>query len=232
MVFIDAAADLLLGSRCPGCGQPGHGLCRGCRIELEQGRVRFVRRDPSPPGMPLTVAAGDYVGVMPHLVAGFKDERLLGLAGPLATRLALAVAHLLAALGHLGTAYHLVPIPSAPAAVRERSVDHTRLLAHRTKAVLRREAGLGVVVRHGLRPGRRVTDQVGLDAGARWQNREGHFRVAGTPPSDSVPILIDDVTTTGATLAAAARTFAAAGTPVLGAAVVAATVRRTMARRE
>lgn len=223
--LLDSAADLLLGSRCPGCHRPGRGLCGACSAELRAGRIRFAEREPSPPGYPLTVCAGDYTGVLPAMIAGFKDERILGLAGPLAGRLTGSVVHLLAALGRVGAAYSLVPVPSSPAAVRERGLDHTQLLARRVARQLRREFGVVLPVRRLVRPPRRALDQVGLDAAARWQNRRHHF-TASPSTNDEVPILLDDVTTTGATLAAAAAALARVGSPALGAAVVAATVRR------
>lgn len=226
MRIVDAAADLLLGSRCPGCDRAGQGLCPGCREELAAGHVRFVSRDPAPPHFPLTVAGGDYVGIVPRLVAGFKDEALLGLAGVLAERLVRAVACLVTALGRPGLRCHLVPIPSAVAAVRQRGIDHTGVLAHRVARRLRRVSGLVMPVRHSLRPANRVLDQVGLDAAARWHNKLDRMEVRRRGPEGSVPILLDDVTTTGASLAAAARALEGAGTPVLGAVVVAATVRR------
>lgn len=227
--LLDHAADLLLGSRCPGCHQPGRGLCVACRHELARGRVRFVERDPSPPGYPLTVCAGDYTGVVPALLSGFKDERLLDLAGPLAARLGASVAHLLAALGRVGTAYALVPVPSAPAAIRERGSDHTHLLAARTAREVRRQVGLVLPVRRLVRPPRRAVDQVGLDARARLLNRSNHF---GAVPAlrGEIPILVDDVTTTGSTLAAASLALARIGSPAVGAVVVAATVRRHQPR--
>lgn len=223
--LVDHAADLLLGSRCPGCHRPGHGLCSDCRAELFAGRTRFAERDPSPPGYPLTVCGGDYTGVLPALIAGFKDERLLGLATPFAARLTGSVVHLLAALGRVGEAYALVPVPSSAAVVRERGLDHTRLLAGRVARQLRRDYGLALPVRRLVRPPRRALDQVGLDATARWQNRRHHFAATAAREGE-VPILLDDVTTTGATLAAAASALAQVGSPVLGAVVVVATVRR------
>ncbi|WP_432558014.1 ComF family protein [Granulicoccus sp. GXG6511] len=230
MTLIDAAADLFLGYRCPGCDRPGRSLCLACRAALAAGHVRFVGRDPSPPHLPLTVAGGDYVGVVPRLVSAFKDEALTGLSGALADRLARAVAHLLAALGRPGDRYHLVPIPSTAGAVRRRGMDHTAVLARRVSRQLRQECGLVLPVRSLLCMRGRVVDQVGLDAAERWANKMDHVVVRRCGPAGSVPVLLDDVTTTGASLAAGARALELAGTPVLGAVVVAATIRRYLPR--
>lgn len=221
----DAAADLLLGSRCPGCDRPGHGLCRACQVLVGAGRVHFAVRTPSPPGFPPTVCAGEYAGVLSKLVARYKDERLLALGPVLAERLTLSVRHLLATSGRSGQAYSLVPVPSRPAAVRDRGLDHTLTLARRTAGELRRRDALEVRAERMLRSTGWTDDQAGLDAAARLANREGQFTVRGRAPLLPV-VLVDDVTTTGATLAAAATALRAAGIPVLGAAVVAATVRR------
>lgn len=216
----------MLGSRCPGCARPGRGLCAACGAELAAGRIGFAGRDPSPPGFPLTVAGGAYAGILPALIAGFKDERLLCVAAPMAERLAGALEHLLAALGRTGVTYALVPVPSARAAVRERGLDHTRVLALRASRIIATRHSLRLPVRAWLRASRTGQDQVGLDAEARWANRRQHFRVrAGRGPADR-PILVDDVTTTGATLAGAATALERAGLPPVGAVVVAATVRR------
>ncbi|HET9649528.1 MAG TPA: ComF family protein [Microlunatus sp.] len=147
----------------------------------------------------------------------------------------------------------LVPAPSAPRAVRERGLDAGRAIAvvaarrlHRSEAG-RSEAGRSgagrsgagrsgarpVVVRSWLRHARTVRDQSGLDAGQRSANLTEAMRAKGSPfprPGDAL-IIVDDVVTTGATLAEAARVLteiAAEGCDVrlLGAATVAATRRR------
>ena len=83
-----------------------------------------------------------------------------------------------------------------------------------------------------LRQGRRVADQSGLDALARARNLEGALRVRGRPGSTGLPVVVvDDLVTTGASLAEAARALDGCGFVVLGAAVVAATVRRSLAVR-
>jgi len=96
---------------------------------------------------------------------------------------------------------------------------------------------LAIVVRRGtparslpvLTQRRRVRDQVGLGvddraanlAGALWVPPGWAARLGGRPC-----LLVDDVVTTGATLAEAARALRAAGSGPVVAATVAATARR------
>jgi predicted amidophosphoribosyltransferase len=89
--------------------------------------------------------------------------------------------------------------------------------------------GHDVRVRRALRLRRRVADQAGLDATARAAN----LRQALGVPDRRVPdvegravVVVDDVVTTGATLAEAIRALREAGAVVLGASTVAATQRR------
>lgn len=231
--LVNAAADLLLGARCPGCGTPGWRVCADCRAALASAPVGFARRDPSPPGYPPTVAGADYDDRVQGLVTGFKERGVRAAAPLLGQRLGLAVARLLAARGAPGQAYALVPIPSTPAVVRERGLDCTGLLARLAAAEVRHLAGLRVPVRRGLRQTAVVRDQAGLHARERWANLSGALtavpaRLTARPQTTApVVVIIDDVTTTGATLAEAHCALRTAGVPVLGAAVAAATIRRT-----
>jgi predicted amidophosphoribosyltransferase len=72
-------------------------------------------------------------------------------------------------------------------------------------------------------------DQAGLDRVQRLANLAGAFRAVGVHPSGPV-VVVDDIVTTGATLAEAVRACQAAGRPVIGGAVVAATMRGGGAR--
>ncbi|NNG18815.1 ComF family protein [Naumannella sp. ID2617S] len=120
-------------------------------------------------------------------------------------------------------------MPSVAAAIRRRGLDCTRALARTAARFLAGHAGLRVPVAALLRHRSAVIDQAGLAAAERWQNLAGALVARAGPPGRTA-ILVDDVTTTGATLAEAHRALLAAGVPVLGAAVVAATVRRSPGR--
>ncbi len=226
-----AAGDLLLGARCPGCDQPGWGLCAPCRRSVHSGAGYLTRPDPVPPGFPMTATSSPYDQLMKRLVSAHKERQVLSLTPFLADRLALAVGCLLVQGGRLDGAgvgrpqaiVVLAPMPSLPSAVRERGFDATWAIARR---VARRTPGGAVTTRRLLAYSRRVQDQAGLGAAARRQNLAGGLRVSGgLLPPGSVVVIVDDVVTTGSSLSEAARALRAGGIAVFGAATVAATVR-------
>lgn len=208
--------DLVLPRDCAGCRRPGRILCRACAEDLD--RPFRHRPDPCPAGLPPIVAAGTYDGAVRAALLAHKERGRLGLAGPLGAALAGAVRALDPPPGVL-----LVPVPSSPAAVRERGQDHARRLA---AAAARRLPA--VRSRPVLRPVRGVADQSGLRRAQRATNLAGALRATRRLDGLEV-VVVDDVVTTGATLAEAARALRAAGADVVGAAVVAGT-RRTGSR--
>ncbi|CAM5560904.1 putative protein OS=Streptomyces antimycoticus OX=68175 GN=SANT12839_040920 PE=4 SV=1 [Streptomyces antimycoticus] len=122
----------------------------------------------------------------------------------------------------------LVPVPSARRAVGARGHDPARRIALAAAGVLR-GGGRPARVPAVLRQRRRVSDQSGLDARQRRANVTGAL---GTVPGGGrllaagPVVLVDDLMTTGASLAEAARAVTAAGGLVVGAAVVAAPLMR------
>jgi Predicted amidophosphoribosyltransferases len=119
----------------------------------------------------------------------------------------------------------LVPVPSARAAVRARGHDPALRI---TIAAVRelRARRLRVRCLDVLRQTRGVADQATLTATERLANLAGALSVARPATVQGRRLLIvDDVITTGATLAEAARALRAAGAHVLAVAVVAATIR-------
>ena len=114
----------------------------------------------------------------------------------------------------------LVGIPSNRKDAAARGGDHVARLAR--PAAVRSGTRLAPGVLTLVRAKR---DSAGLDARSRAENLADAFAARVAKP-DAAAIIVDDIVTTGATLREATRTLAAAGWPVLGAAVVAATPRR------
>ncbi len=95
----------------------------------------------------------------------------------------------------------LVPIPLAARRLRRRGYNQSERLARALGA------SLGLEVRTDLlRRARETVTQTSLPPEARWANVEGAFLASGLP--DTRLVLVDDVFTTGATLAAAASALA------------------------
>jgi predicted amidophosphoribosyltransferase len=225
----DEFADLFLGSRCVGCQVGGRPLCLACVPRLAGEPHRAVPR-PKPPGLPPTWATVAYDGVARAAIVAHKEDGVSALAVPLGSALAAAT---VAARGREeasgDTPVTLVPIPSARRTIRRRGHDPLARITRQAAVTLRR-SGHQVRIRPVVRLARRVADQAGLDAAGRQANLDGAFRVV--PLRISLQdwgkvIIVDDIVTTGSTLAEARRALEDAGVPVHGAAVIAATSRQS-----
>ncbi|MFD5791352.1 ComF family protein [Streptomyces sp. NPDC127037] len=222
-------SGLVLPVSCGGCGRQRTELCEACGAQVYGGVPRRVRPSPEPPGLPVVHAAAGYEDAVRAVLLAHKERGVLGLARPLGTALAGAVR---AGAGRAqdGRPLLLVPVPSARRAVAARGHDPARRIALAAAAHLRR-TGVPVTVTAVLRQRRAVADQSGLTAAERRANLAGALDVAaggGRLLAAGRVVLVDDLLTTGATLAEAARALdmalegAGAGTTVRHAAVVAA----------
>ena len=230
---VSPLVDLVTGSACAGCGDPGRLLCPPCAGTL-RGVAGPVRPTPCPPGLAGCWAAGEYADLLRVLLLGHKEHAQHRLRRPLGGLLAGAVAGLAGAPGELVPAVPLVlvPVPSRASTVRARGHDATYSLAVAACRDLR-SRGYAAHVARLLRVGR-VRDQAGLDAAARAANLAGSMhcptgplrRLASRQPH-GLAVVCDDVLTTGATAREAQRALEASGVPVLGIATVAATRRRS-----
>ena len=196
--------DLLFPHRCVGCGRGTVVLCSDCAPNgVVQRRVGGLD----------VAAAGEYGGGLRTALLAFKERNRRDLATPLGLLLADAVRLL-----RNEQPAALVPVPSLRSVARARGGDHVARLA----AVAARETGIPVV--RALKLGRRVRDSAGLGVDERAGNLSG--AMFARPGRVGTAVVVDDIVTTGATIAEAARALSAAGWTVAGAAAIAVTPRR------
>jgi ComF family protein len=211
----DRALDLALPSQCAGCRREGAALCRECLPALD---VRLQAEPGVPIGLPADLPApllqlewcAPFTGTARRALHALKydGERRL------AAHLGAAVARRWARAGAAGDA--LVPVPASPDRVRERGYDQAGLIAGEAARRLR------LPLLPALERTRATTAQFDLDRAGRAANLGGAFRVVdGAHVAGGWFVLVDDVVTTGATLAACAVALLEAGAMAVSAIAVA-----------
>ena len=225
--------ELLLPRRCAGCGASGAGCCASCRRGLNATRPFSAVPQPCPSDFPPCWAGAPYAAPAREVIIAWKDQDRADLSRVLAPLLARTVR--VAVRGsptwaqqfdRVGAAV-AVPVPSRAAGTRVRGrfpvSEVLRLLSDRTDGRgLRQVSALGYV--------RPVRDQAGLGHHDRARNVDGAMRVSSRlgPRLVGLPvILVDDIVTTGSTLAEATRAVRLAGAGPVLAVTLAATERRT-----
>lgn len=199
---VAAAIALLLPVACAGCAEPGAALCEGCAASLEP-RVETIDLE----GL-FVHAALSYEGVAARVIRAYKEQGRTDVRRRLADALGSALSA--AAKGEANVL--AVPVPGGAARARRRG--------YRVVEGLLR--GAGVRPDRILTWTRRAADQRELDREGRFANLTGALAARGVVAGTRV-VIVDDVATTGATLAEARRALTAAGSVVVGAAVLART---------
>jgi predicted amidophosphoribosyltransferase len=232
-------ADLVLPGACAGCGAERvpltYAVCAGCAAVLEALTPHPCAPAPPPPGLPPCTAVGPYGGPLRGVLLAYKERGRHRLARPLGTLLATAVAAAATRSGGgPGVPLTLVPVPSTARATRERHGDHmSRLCTHAVRRL--RRAGWDAHVTRALRAGARP-DSASLDTPGRVAAAESSLRIRPArtrilrrdPTMRRTLVVVDDIVTTGATLATVTARLREANVQVTGAAVLAATqLRRT-----
>lgn len=191
---------------CERCGDPlpswrltsiEHARCPRCRR-----RDGFVTRGR---------AIGPYEGSLRAIVHALKYDGRRQIARPLGRMLATSGA------GILQDADLVVPVPLHRSRKRARGFNQAAELAKH----------LGVPVAHALRRVRATPSQTDLPAARRHANVRGAFALARRAPvSGATVVVVDDVSTTGATLEACARILREAGAKEVRALTAARVVSR------
>jgi competence protein ComFC len=215
--WIDAGIDLLFPPRCVACKSLGSWLCETCASSIQvlqpplcvhcgiplqdAGQCSHCRQLPQEWEGLLAYAYHD--GVLREAIHQFKYEDMRCLASALADLMAQGWRRL-APDGWLPQA--IVPIPLHPSRQRQRGYNQAALLA--------RELGTRLhcpVVEKALIRVRATAPQVGLGVEERRANVHRAFRCVDDRLHGRSVLLVDDVCTTGSTLASACLALKAAG---------------------
>ena len=209
------ALDLLFPPRCVGCGKEGDFLCLSCRRALPGIVPPLCPRCGKPhPGGTLCPGCADWQteldgirspfrfdGVMRQSIHQLKYRNLRALAMPLAMLLN----------DYLTTnpipGEILVPVPLHGKRLRERGYNQSSLLAKELSKLTRLPAVNGSLVRQRFTPPQTRTTPVD----ERRSNVVNSFTCLDHRLRDKQVLLIDDVSTSGATLDACAVALKAAG---------------------
>jgi len=193
---------LALPSPCLACRRPlpagpaRFALCPACRSRLAADGAGI--RGLSLSGCERLHAAWIYAPPMDAVVAALKFRRLDYLGHHLATSIVERLG------GPLAGTDLVVPVPLHWRRRLGRGYNQAAEIARPLARLL------GVPCREALRRTRATRPQTGLGRGERRHNPRGAFRPAGTLCGERL-LLVDDVVTTGSTLAAAASSLVAAG---------------------
>jgi ComF family protein len=215
-----AALDLAFPAACSGCGREGPALCTTCRPALD---ARLALPGGTPIGLPAELPepllqlewCAPFAGPVRAALHDLKYAGERRLAAPLGE----AVAARWARVG-MGAGL-VVPVPVHADRERQRGYDQAALIA--TVAAKR----LRLPVAQALERGRATVAQFELGRDERAANVAGAFRLRASERGAREAVagrwvlLVDDVVTTGATLAACAIALERAGALAVSAIAVA-----------
>jgi predicted amidophosphoribosyltransferase len=220
-VLVTAVVDiarLVVPVECPGCGLKDVRWCEDCAavwweapLRCDSGAPRLQRAGPALPVWSIAPLESTAHG----MVAAWKDggrrdlDRFFAAA---VTRQARAIAE------RLPERVDVVPAPARPASTRSRGVDLPMILA---RAVASEFAASGRDARatRALRIG--AGQSRGASSRGRWSQAATSVVLVRHPRAAAAVVLVDDVLTTGATLAACRTAVESPTSPVVAALVLA-----------
>jgi len=209
------ALDFLFPRRCVGCGKEGSFLCQSCRQLLNEITPPVCPRCGLPRlnGKLCHVCADrqleidgirspfKFDGVMRQAIHQLKYQNLRALAAPLAELLREYLLN-----NHL-PAEVLIPVPLHQKRLRERGYNQSGLLARELGRLISLPVVDDCLIRQKYTSAQARTDSLA----ERSSNVDGAFACLDSRMQDKRVLLIDDVSTSGATLDACAAALKAAG---------------------
>lgn len=217
--------DVMLGAVaphiCKGCSTVGSTLCESCFFNIIEDKYidcvacngiadagNLCQKCAKTNVFDQVFVVGERRDVLKRLVGDFKynSERAS----------AKRIAELLdATLPYFSENITIVPIPTIAPHIRQRGFDHTKLIAKNLAKIRGWDAESSLLMR------RENSIQHGLNARDRKTQAAKAFMVNTQKPIPCEIALIDDIYTTGATLAAAAKLLRKSGVQVIHVAIVA-----------
>jgi ComF family protein len=210
--------DMVFPSRCAGCQRTGHMLCPSCLAKIQPLPSPFCQLCGTPlstygackncqyrpPKLSGQRAVSLYQEPLRGCIHGLKYDGNTRLAEPLGLLLAQAYRR------YGLQADTLIPVPLHSERQQQRGFNHASLLAEVCSANLGVPMNDSILVRH-----RATVAQVDLHPRERYQNVAGAFACTSGSASGALYgrriVIIDDVSTTSATLEACATPLFAAG---------------------
>ncbi|MDE2901331.1 MAG: ComF family protein [Chloroflexota bacterium] len=190
----EGALDLLLPRKCVGCGGTGAFLCDVCIADAPRAA------DTTGIGLELVLAPFEMKGAAQTAVHRLKYNGVRGLASVMGIAMAQHLER------HGVSPNLIVPVPLHPSRQRERGYNQAELLAREVGSWLKVPVDTGLLAR---------TESAGPQARSasreeRLANVAGAFRARREAIGRSI-VIVDDVTTTGATLQECAAVLRQAG---------------------
>lgn len=227
----------LLPVQCVSCGRPDERLCRSCAKGLRRSARQAIRVEEPAEALPLNaqgqplpvMAAGKYEHELASVLLHYKNQQMVALGKILVPLLAAALRAAIQELADPSAPVILVPIPTRRQALAKRGYWPVGLLLHKVDRA------------HLLPANVRVAKVLRFSIRASWgkaqksKGRKGRASVRNTMQTRDTPgarkvlnsaaqvLFVDDVLTTGATLAEAHRSLGEFDLRIRGAVVVAGT---------